>query len=582
MDSPEPGLDRSFAKAALLLLLFAVHALLVLPTFFPTFNTMNLYDEAWYIHTGFQIAHGEVPLLAQSPLTAFLYTPVYFIVSSSPFWMIHCCGIIRMILFCLLWCGAYIVAKQFARWSNPLIAMALLAVTPALPSLLTFPSDASFAICSAFGLWQMLCFYRTRRYRHLWAASSIAALSALARSDGLVLLPVLVVLAVLIGRRRLSFVGIMSATVLPFVLLVGGYLLLCRISHGRFETGIRHRQYEAFEQGHGVVYAEQYSPNFYLNGQLDARRIYGTPEENDYLVFNAVRRNPTAYMKRLVRMVLNLPKTALLAYGSGVGVVIILFALRGLLRMTKEEALVPVAIALAWNANLLAYLLSFYREGYLLLPYAFTVTMAGIGLSTVLDPANRKREMPVWSGVLLLLAILAFATNHKNAWPATLAVAAALPIAAAISATFQSFRNPTVPPFVVLFILACVSQTFPSRPTRSLGKEPTEKAVLYLAENMEPGSRIASFTPGVIWASRMYFIPVHKGLPEDMDPDEVFEKWLDNARADAIYIDAYFIECRPEICDLFERHIGRELMEVFREEDVRILLVRRSIPAEKG
>jgi hypothetical protein len=90
--------------------------------------------------------------------------------------------------------------------------------------------------------------------------------------------------------------------------------------------------YVTFEQGHGLAFLSKDS-NFYVDGQIEARRVFGTPEENQYSVVTAIRRNPQAYLQRIPQLIKLIPTHGVNVYGGGLAIFLILLAAKGMVEL---------------------------------------------------------------------------------------------------------------------------------------------------------------------------------------------------------------------------------------------------------
>jgi hypothetical protein len=104
---------------------------------------------------------------------------------------------------------------------------------------------------------------------------------------------------------------------------------------------------------------------------------------------------------------------------------------------------------------------------------------------------------------------------------------------------------------------------FPSPEPRHLGQAELEQSVLYLERNYAEGSVIASGTPGVIWASKMFYlgmtsldVPIHR-------PPEGFLQWLRDEGAVAVYFDNGMRTASPRLWELISPLIGHGLEVAF-------------------
>jgi hypothetical protein len=275
-----------------------------------------------------------------SPLSSFLYALTYLPVQSSPYWLVYSCSLGRVLLFGLLWTSAYLLAEAASILASPLVMIALLFASPALVRLVAHGSHALFAAMSAFALWQLLLFYRHKSRRHLLGAAIFVALCILARSgEGIILLTVLLGVSVWLGKGSRSILASIATCLIPFGIIVGGYIFSYSLMAGRLDLGMSEYSYFTFEQGHGLAFQSQYGEkeNFYVAGQMDARRLFGTPEENEYSIVTAILRNPMAYLQRVPRLVSLAPVETFRIYGAGVGLLLFLLAARGAIELVKKK-----------------------------------------------------------------------------------------------------------------------------------------------------------------------------------------------------------------------------------------------------
>ncbi|GAF70485.1 unnamed protein product, partial [marine sediment metagenome] len=272
--SPGPSAVRLrpiILSAVAAVLLIACSGLLLLDALLPLLGGVG-WDESAYVHRGFLATEGFEIRLADSPLTGLAYSAGYLAFGSSPVWLVQSARAGRVISFVLLWAGALLVAGALRSQARCAVFVALVAFAPTLRVLLDNPADAAFAALSGFALAFFLAFLQEGRALPLVLASAATALGALARPDGLVLAAVLFVLAIAFGRRRGNPLRAAAAAALPFVALVGGYVLLLGGLTGDYSLGLAQRTYTAFEQGYGIAFGERFSKtNKYAAGIEECR-----------------------------------------------------------------------------------------------------------------------------------------------------------------------------------------------------------------------------------------------------------------------------------------------------------------------
>jgi hypothetical protein len=570
-------LDRIETEQVFVLLLFALNLFLILYRFFPTLRDLNLWDEAVYIETGKRLAEGQLTSFARNPLVGFLYGLTYLPFLHSPFWMMQSAMLGRFILFGLLWLSGYLIARQLAGVLRPLLFAGFLFLFPVLNAILDNPSDALFAAMSGFTFWQVLSFHHTRETRHLWLASLFAGLSALARNDGVTLFAIFLVISLFYLRGAAAKWRNLLAAILPFTLLVGGYLLLYGLVTGDFNLGVRERSYVAFQQGQLQVYTDigtcRQSPT--KCAVAEAQRIYGTPQENGNSILKAISRSPRSFLGRVMNTLRNLPEMIYTAYGKREAYVILFLAAAGVYELIRRRNFPVLALLLGWLLYLGVYFITFFRIGYLQTPYFIVFALGVIGLQAVVDGLADRRETLIWSAIVLGLALAGMLRALNYLYFSMLVLLAGLWLARLFLQTQKEVPNrPLAALLIVLGAILLIRGTFnpPDIPAR--GEIPEEQALLVLQDRLPENSPVAAGAPGAAWAARMEYV----GL---VDPDfgvssqEELHAQLNALGVKAIYVDSYLTRQNPYVWGLIEAGIGPFYAEIFsgRDGSVRVLLV---------
>lgn len=371
---------------------------------------------------------GNFPYLAEDPLVAVLYAFNYLIVGGQHFWLLYSCIIGRFVLLALLWLSLFLVAKRI-RLAHPLTALFLaLIFSPIFTNLLTNPCHALFVSLSGLTLWQVLAFYTDKKIKHVWLASLLLGLAALVRQDGLLLLPGLVIISCVLTKTIRRAGAVLIASVVPFALILGSYLLLYRAATGTFHLGSAHRAYYAFEQAEGAVFSDLYGKNNRLahtEGQIQARILYGTEKENKGNILSAISRNPAAFFKRVKQNLLIFPKKILSdysipygykginGYGRGVGIFFFLLVIRGIIEIARKKLYILGSILFLWTAYVGIYLFVNFT-GYLLLPCIVLLIFASVGVTAAVSNIHNKVEYINWCVLAVILIIIAGFLNSSG------------------------------------------------------------------------------------------------------------------------------------------------------------------------
>ena len=571
----------------IVILFFVLNLFLLQPIFFPNLADLNAWDEAAYVNSGRELLdRGNLPDFAGNPLMSLFYALTYLPFHNSPFWLVQSDSLGRIFLFALLWLSAYLVAKEVSRFFSPalptdLLMVGMILVTPLAAQMLRFPSDPMFASLAGLSLWQLLAYHRTSLVKHLWLASVFIGLAALARNDGLVAWAVLLVLVILLGIQSKSWriAGrAVVATIIPFALFIGGYVLFYGIRTGHFELGTAERTYINFEVGQQAIFSGTGQLDLTTEARLEARRSFGTPEENNYSVFKAIQRNPRVYLQRLVATVKALPENLLRAYGIRFAPILFLLALRGLIELVRQKRYTLLVLLCLWAAPLLTgFIITLFRSGHLLLPFYVLFVLASIGLIALLRGLGNRREAYAWLAVLLALVIYGLVGNKLAIYYSAAVLLAALAIIYILIKPTPTATNGLAVSLLILLSAGLILRgELPSPKIRTFNQTPDEQSAVYLANLLEPGTLVAAGTPAPVWMAKMEFaniiapdVPIHDTPSEFLD-------WLRIQDIRAVYVDQSLYSTNPGLWALLEAEIGSGLEQVHTNDNgnIQILLVR--------
>jgi hypothetical protein len=517
--------------------IFAVFVLTSDAVFRPRFDAIDPFDEATYVNNGRLLAeHGRLPVLAQNPLLALFYGGLHVVVGSAPSWFVRSVWVGRVLLAGLVWFGAVSLAMTLGGGLAAGAMIVLLWLSPAVVSLVQNSSDALFAGLSALALQQTVASIDRDALRRLATASTLVALAAFSRNDGLPLFALFLVLALAGAGGRLRDRALAAA--LPFVAIVGGYLLVRVAVTGTLDdvASLRWRSYMAFEQGQGVTFAERYpagtSP--YVEGHVASRQLYGTPEDNHLSVVRAIGRNWPAFAERVVASVRQIPGQARGAYGASFGIIGVLWLWGVVALSTSRYPRRRGAAAILWPLHLGAYLLTFFRPGYFLLPCATILAVAAVGARDLVTAGSVvlgrmvpfPRAAATGSLALVLAGTLAFDLAHHR----------------------------------------------PAMGRERFGSMPSERAILFLQHTVPPDARVAAYGPAPVWAARGEYVSLILSLRDLQTPREL-ARWLDRERVRALYVEDSLRGLEPRVWALVEGLIGTSLTVAFSDGPIRILTV---------
>jgi hypothetical protein len=548
------------------LIVFVVSTALVHPVFFPSLQQIGGWDESVYINEGRDLVReGTWPRLSHNPAVALFYALTYLPVQSSPYWLVHSCSIGRFLLFGLLWWASFLVAHRLKGLASPWIMIALVAMSPALSGLLNNGSNALFAAMSGFALWHMLGFHETRQSRHLWLCSTFVGLAALSRNEGPVLFMTFFGLSLLMCLRswtatRTLTAGL-SAIALPYVVLVGGFVAVQGLRTGDYSTGVAHRSYITFEQGHGMAFADSYGPlEPYVEGQNDAPKLFGTGEENGYSVLRAIRRNPSAYAARIPRLAKSALKYAVSMYGWHFAFFCFVLAARGAFELIRTRSYVQLSLLVLWPAYAILYVLLCFQAAHLLIPFLSVFSLAAFGVTGILANLDDRTERRIWSiGLLSLSLVGAIAYGSPNdllAAPIVLLLGLWLIWIVSDSQGAQR-RSVAVPAMVFLALALVVRLGIVHTEARVLGTTPAERATMYLRSRLPPGTAVAAYSPGAVWTADMVHVPILNARGWH-SPEDVWT-WMSRENVKAIYVNYELRTFEPVAWSAIQKQIGHGL-----------------------
>ena len=394
--------------------------------------------------------------------------------------------------------------------------------------------------------------------------------------------PIFLVLVVIFSWGQPKWWKSLLAGLAPFIVLVGGYVLLQGAVTGETGLGTLKRTYLNFEAGQESIYAGTGALNPVVEARLEARRIFGTAEENNNSVFQAIRRNPGVYLQRVRAVTLGLPRRLLDAYGLRFAALLFLLAGRGVLALIRRRDFALLAAFLLWPVHLATgFLITIFRLGHLQFPYYIVFGLAAIGLTALLANLADRRERLGWTIALLSLSAYSLLADKLAIYYGAALLLVGIWVAYAL--TVARGERSAGAPVAALVILAAglvIRGNFPSPYFPSLGEGAKEQAAVYMSEHLPPTSKVAAGSPGVVWMARMKYANLTSpDVPREKDSDE-FLAWMIQQDIEAVYVDHSLYNSNPFIWDLLKPQIGQGLERVFvgDEGDIQVLIVKPDAP----
>ena len=590
-------------------------ALGVLTTFWlldnlvPTFSQVPAYDDTAYVRSGHWLAaDGVLPVFAWGPTLSALYGLFYLVVKESPDWFVWTAAGGRFATYALFYTGIYLCARAIASRSTAQAALVIGSTFPLAASFFLHwnSSDFLFMALSAVALSQLLGYLSDRSSRHLVRGSACVGLAALTRPDGLILLFSFVVLAHATyardggaffppgWRRRLWL-----ATG-PALLLVVGYLVLYGIVTGSWRIGLESRTYQAFEQGHGVIFRERYTGNVMVTGYEDVRSLFGTRDDNDGSVVRAIAKNPSAFVERVAQSVAGLPTTFYRAFGGPyLAVSLVFLASRGALSLWHgRRRWTLLAVTLGWHLHLLAYFATFWQPRYFLFSFVGLSLLAGLGATAIAANWRGWRERTAVAVLLAgLTAWLMWDGGGGRMWgnPAasTTSVTIVVLLGMALCVSTLTLGCRRLRGGKVLALLAGVAMV--SGVAVAAGRSPAGRLALEIgASPQEQAVAAAAAVPvGISIATHGFRLPAAARRPVremgDLMAEPVsasaWDEWLAQSTVGAVYLNPLLRREYPTWFEFLMERLQRDpkWVPVFSDEDAHTLLfVNRSVLEVRG
>ena len=550
----------------------------------PNLSDIGTFDEVAYIERGRTVGVDNLPPLNQYPLAVFFFRLTYIPVQSSDFWLVHSCSIGRFFLLILLWISSFTVAKRLAEISNPsliaspLMMIGFLLVSPVPVSLAGNAAHALFAALSAFALGYVILWYGKRRLSNLWMASGFVSLALLSRmAEGTLLFASLLVIPVVLVRQAKRVPRVLAAVIIPFVIIVGGYMIMYYSLTQKSPLGTGDYLYMTFEDGHGQAHAEKFPGlNRYVEGEVESRRVFGTPEENQYSVITAIRRNPTAYFERIPRLAKLAVSAAGQGFGGPVSVWFFLLAIQGCIELVRRREFLLLGVLVSWLSYLVIYILLVFQTTHLLLPFYVVFCLASIGLTAVVSLSSKERY--VWSAALLGLVVLTIGREPVLSLASNaLGMLIGIWIVWTVLRHYVSVERVIPAAFVFLFsMMSLFSHNAALPKMRRLGIAPDEQAMLFLKRNYVEGSAIAAYPAIIPWAAKMKRVSLVNRRSQ-VQSEQDLQQWIIDNDIKAIYVDRDFRRFEASVAALIEGQVGKSLETVFSSQnrEIEILSVNR-------
>jgi hypothetical protein len=321
--------------------------------------------------------------------------------------------------------------------------------------------------------------------------------------------------------------------------------------------------YFAFEQGQGLAHQSHYpeSANFYVDGQLEARRLFGTPEENGYSISAAIMRNPIAYIERVPQLIKLVPVNATAMYGGALGLAFFLFAVRGVIELARQKHYRSLAILLLWSSYLALYPLLVFQPMHFLFPYYVILVLTAVGLTAAIRNSDSRTERCLWYVTFAAAVAAAVALGHARLVSIFLFLLLGITLLWTVMRHYREVKSVQFVGLLLLLIGLVLHNKVPEHKFATLGIAAEDQATLFLRDHLKEGTPVAAYAPKNVWMAKLTYIPMFRSATELNEQN--FRNWIQTNHVRAIYVDPNLKVLEPPFWALVQAHIGRDLNLAF-------------------
>ncbi|MBN2256477.1 MAG: hypothetical protein JW704_01480, partial [Anaerolineaceae bacterium] len=327
--------------------------------------------------------------------------------------------------------------------------------------------------------------------------------------------------------------------IIPFIVLIGGYVLIYGFRTGDFSLGTTERTYDNFEAGQIAVYSGEEGLNAAIDAKREARRLFGTAEENDYSVVKAILRNPQAYQQRLDRVIQELPTQIIKAYSGKWVVLLTVWAAWGFISLYQKRKWALISLLTLWCMPFLSgFIITIFRTGHLLFPSLVVLSFGSVGLYDFASRFDKTHIRWIGMGVMVvLLGIGAITSELVVIYAAGLSMLAMLVAWLGFRFLPKRFQQPALPLLMFLVVGFILHGPFTGIAKASVDLPPEEQALLTMVKELPVGARVLAGSPGVVYAANMTYMGLSSTDVPIFSTVQDFQKWLNSQNIEAVYID---------------------------------------------
>jgi hypothetical protein len=501
---------------------------LVLSKLTPALLKINSQDGVKYIESGRQLIIWGLRDLAWGPLVAFVYAPIDLFVGNSPNWFILEAWIGNVILYILLWLGFYYWGRILNDYVSEYVLLGLLFSSVVFFPIIENQSDALFLFFSMLASLKLYQFSKNADLKHIVSASLFVGLGVLSRVETVLLVVPLLVFSLAFNHKRNNTFKTLLASILPFIIIMSLFVGISMVSHSHPNLGMGAKSYDSFEMN------EAFLPGSALErAYKSGEDIFGTAEDNQHSVINAIMRNPLAIGERALANVLKLPEMFLMFFGNLQGPIIFVFSLIGIYSLLQSKESELVILLFIWPLHAFVSLIFLSRHIIPQISFVFFV-LAAVGISHFLS--KREKRQLDWVILISTMILMVFSLIFKN--KIILTSGLLIGLAAFFRLAIMSSKNKSMPlvhlPGMILLIGMLMYGSAFEFPARPVGKSEIELAIHQIQATLPSQSNVLIPTQTIAIASKTS----PKGLPPSIHTIDGFFEFIIENDIKAIYQDA--------------------------------------------
>lgn len=543
--------------------IFAINLLLVSSTLTPPFWQINPHDEAKYIESGRRLLDFQIRDMAWGPLVALVYAPLHLIFGNSFDWFIIEAWGGRIILYAMMWWSTYYLGTRFKGLIADYALLGILFVATPFSKVVINQSDALFVCCSSLALAKVIDYYHFKRQKDVVIGSIFVALAALCRAEALLLLPIYVIAIVLQVSKPFppsKLIRLILTSLIPAISILGVYVFFYWLSNQTLDLGFGYKSYDSFEWNQSVL----------TGGDLqlarqEARRLFGTPEENNYSVIRAILRNPPAFGQRIWANLKTLPDNFFELFSKRLGLItLVMFVLGGISLLSRYPFSVS-AVLILWSLQ------PFVALGFLALHIVpqishIILVITAIGVTSLFTNSSPINKWFILTS-LIGIGLIGILRSHPALISTSLVIGGTFLLGWLMSK--QMLLDKATP---WLFLIGALILKSPFQDLfiyPPIGETPEEQAIHYIQENFPPYSTIAVATPRLAIAAKMNDVDFEV-IPDDtMSSPDSLRDWLVKER---IYAVVYTPAAAPfsRIFEVIEQNLDHHFQRVFYSNDLSV------------